>query len=151
MWWDTCISLKGHRKHCWPIKAPKVLIDETGRYQVANSSQTRPIVKYLIFCSYFRDLCHVWNRGLNRGHAVALVSDLVKSSGQPWWWSSWSQKFFWLSQFFLRSTRLIFNRSYRVRSYCIITKRHTAHQICWSIVPFPTDRTTVGTYANSMT
>ena len=36
---------------------------------------------------------------------------------------------FWTVQNFLRLARLIFNRNHRIRSDCIVAKRHTAHLI----------------------
>ena len=36
---------------------------------------------------------------------------------------------FWTDQNVLRLARLIFNRNHRIRSYCIVAKRHTAHLI----------------------
>ena len=84
--------------------------------------------------SHYHDQRKVSNRGLHRGLIAALVSAQFEISVGI---IVLIAEHFWTVHFFLRLARLIFDRNHRIRSYCIVSKRHTSHLI---LLPNRVDR-----------
>ena len=51
---------------------------------IANQKDVSEVSRCLKVCSHYHDARHDWNRGLNRGLIVVILSDLIRCWGQSW-------------------------------------------------------------------